>query len=433
MISSHSQRPVVRPIRTTAALAVAAGALLLSACGAGSGSGGGGSSDPGVTAETIKLGTTQPLTGPAAPGYARISKAMAAYFDYVNDQGGVHGRKIDLHIEDDGYNPTVTAEKTRELVLKEKVFALVGALGTPTHTSTLDFIRQNKIPDLFPASGSVSWNQPDKYPMTYGFQTDYVREGKILAHYVKENLPGKAVCTLGQGDDVGSSSLEGIQTVLGKDGLAASETYASSNPDVKAQIGKFQTAGCEVVISFSTPGFTALALSTAAKLGFEAQWLSSSVGADPAALAGYLKDQAAALTDGLIAGAWQPTAPDDSWLKLFTSINDEYNADTPMDQNVYYGYAIAYTFTQALQAAGEDLTREGLLEAVEKGGFQGPGLVPFGYSADDHSGYLGAAIVRMKDLAVEQITPAYVTDDGDGPVEEYDGERPQAPESGLPE
>ncbi|PUA81072.1 ABC transporter substrate-binding protein [Nocardioides currus] len=405
-------------------------AVTTTACG---GAGGGSESAPGVTGDTIKIGSTQPLTGPVAPGYAKMSKAMAAYFNYVNDNGGVHGRSIDFVVEDDGYNPTKTAEKTRKLVLKDKVFALVGAFGTAPHTAVLDFIRQNKVPDLFPSSGSVSWNQPDIYPDTFGWQTDYIREGKVLASYVKENFAGKTVCAFGQGDDLGADGVKGVETVLGKDGLKASEAYTATNPDVKAQIGKLQASGCEVVVSFSSPGFTALALGTSAKLGFKAQWVVVSIGSDPVGLTGYLKDDAAALTNGLISSTFLPlpTDADNSWIKLFTTINNEYNEEQGLDSIVLYGYALAYSAVEALQAAGKDLTREGLLKVLGSGDLVGPGLTPFAFSADDHSGFIGTAMTRITDLKAEIISPVYVTDDGDGPVEKYDGVAPQAPKGGI--
>ncbi|GAC1534118.1 MAG: ABC transporter substrate-binding protein [Marmoricola sp.] len=418
--------------RTATGIAMAV-TIAATATGCG-GSGGGGDSAPGVTDDTIKIGSTQPLTGPVAPGYAKMSKAIEAYFKYVNDNGGVHGRSIDFIIEDDAYNPTKTAEKTRKLILKDKVFALVGAFGTAPHTAVLDLIRQNKVPDLFPSSGSVSWNQPDTYPNTFGWQTDYIREGKVLASYVKENLAGKSVCTFGQGDDLGADGLKGVETVLGKDGLKAKETYTATNPDVKAQIGKLQASGCDVVVSFSSPGFTALALGTAAKLGFKPEWVVVSIGSDPVGLSGYLKDDAAALTNGLISSSFLPlpTDADNSWIQLFTEINDKYNKDQGLDSIVLYGYALAYSAVEALQAAGKDLTREGLLKVLASGDLVGPGLTPFAFSADDHSGFIGTAITRITDLKAEIISPVYVTDDGDGPVEEYDHVAPTAPKGGLP-
>jgi len=412
-------------------VALAALALVTAGCGAG---GGGDSGVPGVTADTIKLGTTQPLTGPAAPGYSKISKAMLAWFDHVNENGGINGRKVELIVEDDGYNPTNTATKTRKLVLKDQVFALVGALGTPTHTSVLDFVRQNKVPDLMVSSGSLSWNQPEKYPSTFGWQPDYTREGKVLATHVKEKFPGKTYCSFGQGDDLGADGAKGVEIILGEGSLKAKESYTSSNTNVAPAIGKLQAADCDVVFSFSIPGFTALALGTAAKLGYKPQWVVSNVGADPTALKAFLKT-AAPLMNGLITSDYMPapTEESNSWVKLFKGINDKANPDLAYDRTLQYGYSLAYTATQALQAAGKDPTQESLIEAMEKGGFVGPVLAPYAYSKDDHSGATGVSISQINNLEAKAITPVFVTDDGDGPVEENKEAPAEAPAGGMPE
>lgn len=432
--SIGKRRAIGRGRRTAGVAAVAALALMAAGCGGGSGGGDGGDTT-GVTAKSIKLGTTQPLTGPAAPGYARISKAMEAWFKHVNDEGGINGRDIELVVEDDGYNPTNTASQTRKLVLQDKVFALVGALGTPTHTSVLDFVRQNKIPDLMVASGSLSWNQPDKYPYTFGWQVDYEREGKILATYAKDKFAGKTFCSFGQGDDLGADGAKGVEAVLGKDALKAKETYTVSNTNVAPAIGKLQAAGCDVVFSFSIPGFTALAVGTAAKLSYKPQWVVSNVGGDPSALKSYLKDASKPLLEGLISSEYfvSPEDKENSFIKLFEQVNSKYNKGMPLDRTLTFGYSLAYTATQALAAAGKDLTRESLIEAMEKGGFEGPGLTPFGYSEDDHSGFTGTVVTQIKDLKVNKVSPVYVTGHGDDPVEEYTGKAVEAPANGIPE
>src|SRR5437764_4247868 len=212
---------------------------------------------PGVTATEIVVGTHQPLTGPAAAGYSKISAATKAYFDYVNANGGVFGRKITYKIMDDGYNPANTQQVVRQLVLQDKVFAILNGLGTPTHTGVLDFLNTNKVPDLFVASGSLSWNQPAKYPYTFGYNPNYTIEGKIIADYVKANFAGQKVCVFGQHDDFGADGLKGVQQVLGAGGVAHSETYDVTNTNVAPAIGALKQAGCQVTVSFSVPGFTA--------------------------------------------------------------------------------------------------------------------------------------------------------------------------------
>ena len=183
---SDRSRPFRFSVRRPLAVVACFGLVgALGACG----SSGGGSAAPGVTDTTITLGTHQPLTGPAAAGYSSIAPATKAYFDYVNDKGGVNGRKIKYLIKDDGYNPANTQKVVRELVLKDKVFAILNGLGTPTHTGVLGFLKTNKVPDLFVASGSRSWNQPTKYPDTFGLPAGLHDRDEDLRHVHQEELP----------------------------------------------------------------------------------------------------------------------------------------------------------------------------------------------------------------------------------------------------
>ncbi len=421
------------------AVAVAA-AMTVSACGSSSGGGAAATatkdtSAPGVTKTSIILGTTQPLTGPAAPGYSKISAAMTAYFNFVNDNGGINGRKIKLLVEDDGYNPTNTATKTRQLVLRDKVFAMVGALGTPTHTAVLDFLKQNKVPDLFVASGSRSWNQPDKYPTTFGWQPDYTVEGKVLGDYIKKNFSGKKVCSFGQGDDFGTDGAQGVELTLGKGSLASKQTYTPTNTNVAPQIGALKSAGCQVVTSFTVPGFTALALGTAAKLKYQPQWVISNVGADIGTLKGFLKDATTPLLEGVVSDAYLPLTTDtsNSWTKLFLKVDQKYNKSAAYDGNVEYGMALAYTTVQAIKAAGSNLTRGSLLAALNKGGFTGPGLVPFRFSKTDHAGYAGTQVVKVHNGKASTTGPVYTTDDSSAPLTKYSTTPPEAPSNGLPQ
>jgi branched-chain amino acid transport system substrate-binding protein len=409
-------------------------ALTVAACS--SSKGGGSSSDtsaPGVTSTSILLGTTQPLTGPAAPGYSKISAAMNAYFKFANANGGVNGRKITLKVLDDGYNPTKTATDTRELVLQDKIFAMVGALGTPTHTAVLDFLAQNKVPDLFVSSGSRSWNNVSKYPTTFGWQPDYTVEGKILGDYIKKTFPGKTVCSFGQGDDFGTDGVEGIEMTVGTK-LKTKQTYTPTNTNVGPQIGALKAAGCQVNVAFTVPGFTALALGTAAQLKYQAQWVVSNVGSDIVTLSGYLKENTNALLEGVVSDAYLPITTDtsNSWIKLFQKVDQQYDDNAPFDGNVLYGMALAYTTLQALQAAGKDLNRGSLVDAVNKGGFTGPGLTPFRFSSTDHSGYSGTQITVIHNGVAAPTGPIYTTDDTNGPLTEYTTKQPAAPTNGLP-
>jgi branched-chain amino acid transport system substrate-binding protein len=405
--------------------------LFAGACDGSSTSSGSGGTTPGVTDTEIVLGTHMPLTGPAAAGYSKIAPATKAYFDFVNAGGGINGRKITYKVKDDAYNPATTQQVVRELVLQDKVFAIMGGLGTPTHSGVLDFLKTNKVPDLFVASGSRSWNQPDKYPGTFGFNPDYTVEGKILGTYVKENLAGKKACFLGQDDDFGQDSLAGIEKILGA--VVAKQTYVTSNPNVGPQMGALKSAGCEVVLLATIPGFTALSIGTAAKIGFKPQFVVSNVGSDPATV-GKALGAAAPLLEGVVSANYLPLNTDDTspWIQLFKKVNDQYNAGAEFDNNVVYGMSAAYLLVQSLQAAGKDLTRDGITAAVKKNGFQGPGLVPLRFSDKDHSGYGGEQLTKVQGGKAVFFGQAYTTDDGDGAVQPFTGQPVTPPQNGIP-
>ncbi len=425
-------------IKSRALAVIATSAVLLTSAVACSSSGSGGTAAaavPGVTATTITVGTHQPLTGPAAPGYSKISAATKAYFDYVNANGGVNGRKIVYNIMDDGYNPQTTQTDVHKLVLDDKVFAILNGLGTPTHTGVLDFLKTNKVPDLFVASGSSTWNQPTKYPDTFGYQPDYTVEGKILGSYVMSNMTGQKVCFFGQGDDFGADMLAGVTQELGAAAIVAKQTYDPTvAPDVTAQMGALKAAGCQVVVAATIPGFTALALGTSAQLGFHAQWIVSNVGSDYNTVAGLLTAKGAPLLEGVISDGYLPLSNDatNPWITLFQKVNTTYNSNAPFDGNVEYGMAVGYTFVQALLAAGKNPTRASILAAVEKGMSPGPGLTPFNFSATNHSGYSGVQLAKISGGAPAFFGPVYTTDDGSGPVTPYTTAPATPPANGIP-
>ncbi|MGM7670683.1 ABC transporter substrate-binding protein [Microbacterium sp. A93] len=360
---------------------------------------------PGVTDDTVTIGTHTPLTGPAAAGYSSISAAATAYFAYLNDQGGINGRDIEYIVKDDGYNPATTLTVVRELVQEDEVFAIVNGLGTAPHTAVLDFLNQNEVPDLFVASGSTNWNQPEKYPFTFGFNADYIVESAALAQYATDEYPDKKVCLLGQDDDFGDEMIEGAELVLGEGGLTHVERYSTSNQDVTAQIGALKAAGCEINILGTINGFTALALGTAAQLGWFPQWFSSSSGADYPTLIGYLGEEVGPqLLQGFVGTNYLPALGGDSdWVTLFQTVNDEYNNGAPFDGNTIYGMSVAYLFAEALAAAGENPTRESLVDAVRSGDLAGNGILPLSFSDDSHAAYLGVGI-----SIVDQGVQAYV-------------------------
>ena len=284
-------------------------ALIGAACGGGSStssssstSGGANkASAPGITANSITIGSHQPLTGVAAPGYDEIAPSAKALFDDVNAHGGVNGRKITYNYQDDAYNPTNTATVVRSLVLQDNVFAILNGLGTPTHLAVQQFLNTERVPDLFVASGCDCWNNPSKFPYTSGYQTDYTIEGKITGQYIKNNFAGKKVGYLYQNDDFGQGGVQGLDQQVPKSSVVTRQTYVPTNLDVGPQVAALQSSGAQVAVLYTVPPFTALTLAAAAKIGYHPQWVTSSVSADPTTVGNLLKGTS--MLEGLVLTA----------------------------------------------------------------------------------------------------------------------------------
>jgi len=450
--STHRRRIPVRLAAGAALLALVAGACSSSskASSSSSSSSGGSSattgsssgpntaSAPGITPTGITIGSHQPLTGPAAPGYSEIAPAANAYFSWVNDHGGVHGRKISYKYLDDAYDPAQTTSDVRQLVLQDNVFAIFNGLGTPTHSAVVDYLNSSKVPDLFVASGCVCWNQPQKDPYTFGFQTDYVIEGEIQGQYVAKNLAGKKVGYFVQNDDFGQGGVKGLDMQIPSSDVVSRQTYVPTNINVAPQIEALQAAGAQVVVSYTIPAFTALALLTAAKIGYHPTWVVSNVGSDPGTLAGLLQNfskgaAGGSLAEGIVTDSYAVPVGDSSnpWIQLFKQIHDKYVPSLPFDGNVTYGMASAYAFVEALTAAGQNPTRDGIVKAVESGLGSGPGLVPFSFSSSNHQGYSGVQIgVIQGGAIVLNGTPYTATDSGN--IQAYTTAPAAPPANGIP-
>jgi ABC-type branched-subunit amino acid transport system substrate-binding protein len=417
---------------------LAAGSATVSAA---SGTAGNRASAPGITSNSITIGSTQPLTGLAAPGYDEIAPASKAYFEYVNAHGGVFGRKIKYDYLDDGYNPSQTPPLTRQLVLQDNVFGIFSALGTPTHLSVVSYLNAEKVPDLFVSSGCNCWNNVAKDPWTFGWQPDYTIEGKILGQYVKQHLSGEQVGYFYQDDEFGIDGVKGLDNQLSASSVVSRQNYVTTNINIGAQIAALQAAGAKVVVLFSVPAFTALALLTAATLNYHPTWVVSNVGSDPKTLGGLLSSfskgaAGGALVAGMISDAYLPVVSDSSngWIKLFKGIVQKYAPSLPWDGNVLYGVSQAYTLVQALKAAGRNPTRASVVKILETRKLSGgPGLVPFGFSKKDHLGYQGVEVVKTGADGVTQtpLTSIYVTGN-QGKITVYKGKATKPGSSGVP-
>ncbi|MCH7229446.1 ABC transporter substrate-binding protein [Glycomyces sp. L485] len=386
---------------------------------------------PGVTDDTVTIGTHHPLTGPAAAGYSTISAATSAYFEYVNDNGGIHGRSIEYLVEDDEYDPFNTLNSVTELVSEDEVFAIVNGLGTPTHSAVLDYLDEEGVPDLFISSGSRIWNDPRVYPNTFGFNAEYVTEGAALAQYAVDQDPDASICVLGQDDDYGEGILEGVESVVGGNEITEIQIYSTSKEDVTPQIAAMMEAGCEVNILGTINGFTALSVGTAAQLEWFPRWYVSSSGADYPTLVEYLgAENGPALLQGMVSVNYLPFSPDGEWVELFKQINDEYNGGAPFTANTVFGMSVGYLFAEALAAAGEEPTRESLIEAVESGELLGNGIVPVSYSDGNHAGYSTVGIASVDQGVQDYVGTTYSVTIGR--VEEVEADPVPLENGGIP-
>jgi ABC-type branched-subunit amino acid transport system substrate-binding protein len=381
-----------------------------------------GASAPGITATQITLGSTQPLSGAAAPGYDEIAPASEAVFQWVNANGGIYGRKIVDDYLDDAYNPSETVTKTRQL-LAEPIFADLDPLGTPTQLQVQSLLNTDKVPQLFVASGCACWSLT-KYPYTSGWQPNYIIEGKIQGQYVAKNYAGKKIAYIYQDDEFGQDGVKGLDQEIPAKDVVARQPYSIAQLSLAAglsdQVSKAQAAGAQVVVLYTIPAASAEALLGAAVLGYHPQWVVSNVGADVTTLEGLVGaisggKAGASLLNGLISDDYLPSPQDTTnpWIQLFHQIYVKYDNTTKnkFDGNTEYGMAVAITMLDLLQAAGPNPTRASLLQTLATDGhtFNTPGSVPLSYSSSDHYGYQGTQMGKIENSKTTLFGSVYET------------------------
>jgi branched-chain amino acid transport system substrate-binding protein len=322
---------------------------------------------PGASNTEIKLGNTMPYSGPAS-SYGIIGKAEAGYFAMINDQGGINGRKIDFISRDDGYSPPKTVEQIRQLVEEDQVLATFNTLGTPPNSAIRQYMNDQKVPQLFVASGANKWNDPKHYPWTMGWQPSYQIEARIYAEYILKNLPNAKIGVLYQNDDFGKDYLVGLRQGLGDKAdklIVATQTYETTDATVGSQIVALQGSGANVVLIAAIPKFAAQAIRKIYDIGWKpTQFLSNVSTSVKAAIepagaekavgiisAGYLKEP----TDP----QWKDTPEMKDWLAWMKKYNASGNVAD--DFNVY-GYSVAQTMVAVLKQCGNDLTRNNVMK-----------------------------------------------------------------------
>ena len=375
---------------------VVAAAMLLSTVPANA-------ADPGVTATEIKLGITSPKTGTVALSYGKLPGAMKAYFDYINANGGVNGRKITLVSRDDKYLPQQAATQTRNLVLSDKVFAIVGALGTATHTKAYVAaqLAKNNVPDLFVNTGFSGFNDKTRYPTTFLVLPSYAMEAKIIAKLIADTPTLKPMPSflIAQDDEFGKDGVKGFalaghkfadSPILYPSGSLSAALAEGALAKINAAV---PAAAKPVMVLMGTTDSTALILKAAEKLSLTSRftWIAGSVGGDANTLLAL--GVKPATIDGAYAASFFPDAKDttDEYVSQFMKINEKYNKGVTFDNIVLQAMNSSMLTVQALRAAGKNLTRAGLMKAIEDKGstFASAGLAPLNYSATSRVGYNG--------------------------------------------
>jgi branched-chain amino acid transport system substrate-binding protein len=352
---------------------IAALALVPAACGrddSGGGGGGGSSakSDPGITKTSIKLGGSYPFSGPAS-AYGTIGEGARAYFKFLNAKGGVNGRKVDFMALDDGYEPPKALQNARRLVQQEKVFAMFNTLGTPNNLAIWDFLNQQKVPQLYVATGASAWGADTaKHPYTIGWQPNYVTEATVYADYLKKAKPNAKVAVLYQNDGFGKDLLGGFEKGIAGSGIkiVKKETYNVTDPTVAAQVGRLARSGADTFVNITTPKFSAQAIAAVAKSGWKPLHILNNVGADKNLV---LKPVGLGLAKGIVSTAYfkdpqDPQWKDDAAVKEYRDALTKYSPKSdPEDAFNMYGWTVATTMAKALEQMKEP-TRAALMDAV---------------------------------------------------------------------
>lgn len=337
--------------------------------------------DSGASDTEIKIGNIMPYSGPAS-AYAAIGKAEEAYFNKVNAEGGVNGRKIKFISYDDAYSPPKTVEQARKLVESDNVLLIFGSLGTSTNGAIRKYMNEKKVPQLFVASGASKWNDPKRYPWTMGWQPSYASEAKIYAKYIMKEKPDAKIGVLYQNDDFGKDYLNGLRDGLGAKAsmIVMEESYDTSEPAIDEHVVKLKAAGADVFISIATPKFAAQAIKKVAEINWHPMHIISNVSTS---VGGVIEPAGFEISQGILSASYIKDGSDPQWnadegMKKFYNFIAQYNPKAnKLDAGVVFGYAAAQTMTKVLQMCGDNLTRDNIMkQAASLKDFEPDTLLP---------------------------------------------------------
>ncbi|MFO1157342.1 MAG: ABC transporter substrate-binding protein [Reyranellaceae bacterium] len=322
--------------------------------------------DDGATDKEIKLGHTNPYSGPAS-AYGVIGKGIEAYWKSVNDKGGINGRMVKFITLDDGYSPPKTVEVVRQLVEQDKVLCTFNTLGTPTNTAIHKYMNQKKVPMLFVATGASKWGKPKEFPWTMGYQPDYHTEGVIYAKHLLANVKDPKVGVLMQNDDYGKDYWEGFKEGMGKEAgrIVKHVTYEVTDPTVDSQVIQLKDSGANSFFNISTPKFAAQSIRKAADIGWKPAHYLNNVSASVASVmkpAGYENSQ------DIITAAYLKDPTDKQWdndaeMKAWREWMAKYMPGANMaDANYIFAFSVSFLMEQTLKKCGDLLTRENVMK-----------------------------------------------------------------------
>ncbi|HVV93156.1 MAG TPA: ABC transporter substrate-binding protein [Hyphomicrobiales bacterium] len=323
--------------------------------------------DPGATDTTIKIGNINPYSGPAS-AYGTIGKTIAAFWNKVNAEGGINGRKIDFVSYDDSYSPPKAVEMARKLVENDQVLLIFQSLGTPSNTAIEKYMNAKKVPQLFVATGATQFGDPKKDHWTMGWQPNYQSEGRIYAAYLAKDHPNAKVAVIYQNDDYGTDELKGLKDGLGSNSsvkVVSAQPYEVSDPTVDSQVINAKASGADTFFIVATPKFAAQAIRKAAALNWKPLVILNNVSVS---VGGVLKPAGLEASKGIVSTAYlkdptDPTWKNDAGMKEWLAFMDKYYPTGDKTSSfTTYGYAVAQTMAQVLKQCGDDLTRANVMK-----------------------------------------------------------------------
>jgi len=323
--------------------------------------------DTGASDTGIKIGNIMPYSGPLS-AYGVIGTTEAAYFNKINADGGIKGRKINFISYDDGYSPPKTVEQARKLVESDEVLFIFNSLGTPPNTAIQKYMNTKKVPQLFVATGATKWNDPRNFPWTMGWQPNYQDEARIYAKYILKEKPDARIGVLYQNDDFGKDYLVGLRDGLGEKAasmIIAEDAYEVAEPTIDSHIVKMKSLNANVFVDIASPKFAAQAIKKTAEIGWKPMHILTNVSASVGAV---MKPAGIDASQGIISSAYLKDPTDPQWkndpgLKAWNEFLEKYYPDANRaDGGVVYAYTVAQTLVHVLKACGDNLTRENVMK-----------------------------------------------------------------------